>query len=118
MVGTGTGALRLVVAEANSGDPDAAQRRLASLVDVPEVALSDDVRVLAGALVEPGPIPQKAALDAFHIAAAVAGGAAYLLTWNFKHLANAVLRKRIDAVCRSSGYDPPVICTPEELMSI
>ena len=35
-------------------------------------------------------------IDAFHVAAAVSGGADYLLTWNFKHLANAALRRRID----------------------
>jgi hypothetical protein len=78
--------------------------------------LPDEAHSLAGLLLEPGPIPRKAGLDAFHIAAAVAGGADYLLTWNFEHLANAVLRKRIESVCRSSGYEPPVICTPEELM--
>lgn len=83
---------------------------------MPEVSLSPETSELARALVDPGPIPQKAVLDAFHIAAAVAGGADYLLTWNFKHLANATLRKRIDAVCRANGYEPPVICTPEELM--
>jgi hypothetical protein len=83
---------------------------------VPEVSLTPETRELAASLVEPGPIPRKAVLDAFHIAAAVAGGADYLLTWNFKHLANAALRKRIEAVCVANGYEAPVICTPEELM--
>lgn len=105
-----------VLAEAAEGDSDAAQRRLQILEGLPEVTLSPETTELAKALVGPGPIPQKAALDAFHIAAAVTGGADYLLTWNFKHLANATLRKKIDAVCRSNGYEPPVICTPEELM--
>ena len=89
--------------------------RLKALQAIPQVALPPEARRLARTLVEPGPIPARAALDAFHIAAAVAGGADYLLTWNFKHLANASLRKRIEAVCRSEGYEPPVICTPEEL---
>lgn len=43
-------------------------------------------------------------------------GMDYLLTWNFNHIANAVLRDRIEQVCRSNGYKPPVICTPEELL--
>ena len=105
-----------VLSEAGAGDPNAASFRLDVLRSVPEVELPKEARELAGSLVEQGPIPRKAVLDAFHIAAAVAGGADYLLTWNFKHLANAALRKRIESVCRSSGYDPPVICTPEELM--
>ena len=75
-----------------------------------------EARELARALVEPGPIPRTAALDAFHIAAAVSGGADYLLTWNLKHLANAALRKKIEVVCVANGFEPPVICTPEELL--
>lgn len=105
-----------VLTEAAEGDGDAARRRLEVLNGLPEVSLTPETTELARSLVEPGPIPQKAALDAFHIAAAVTGGADYLLTWNFKHLANATLRKKIDAICLSNGYEPPVICTPEELM--
>ena len=104
-----------VSSEASDGDPGAAQLRLDALAGIPEVELPADAETLIRELVEPGPIPVKAALDASHIAAAVAGGADFLLTWNFKHLANAALRKRIDQICRSRGYDPPVICTPDEL---
>jgi len=107
-----------VLAESSEGDLVAARLRREVLEELPTVELVDEVRELAGSLIEPGPIPSKAALDALHIAAAVAGGADYLLTWNFKHLANAVLRKRIDSVCRLEGYEPPVICTPEELMAL
>jgi hypothetical protein len=37
---------------------------------------------------------------------------AYLLTWNCTHLANATMRGTIEAVCRSEGLQPPIICTP------
>ena len=43
-------------------------------------------------------------------------GIDYLETWNFKHIANATLRSRIESVCREAGYEPPLICTPEELL--
>ena len=33
-----------------------------------------------------------------------------------KHIANATLRSRIETVCRAAGYEPPVICTPLELV--
>jgi hypothetical protein len=33
-----------------------------------------------------------------------------------KHIANAVTRHRIESACRESGYEPAIICTPEELM--
>jgi hypothetical protein len=40
----------------------------------------------------------------------------YLLTWNCTHIANASMRHKIESICRLIGYEPPVICTPEELM--
>ena len=33
-------------------------------------------------------------------------------TWNFRHIANAAARRRIEAVCRESGIEP--LCTPED----
>ena len=32
------------------------------------------------------------------------------------HIANAAIRSDIEDVCRARGYEPPVICTPEELL--
>jgi len=63
----------------------------------------------------PGLLPPKAAIDALHLALATVHGMDYLLTWNCTHLANAALRSRLEAVCRAQGYEPPIICTPEEL---
>jgi hypothetical protein len=40
----------------------------------------------------------------------------YLLTWNCTHIANAAIRSDIEDVCRAHGYEPPVLCTPEELV--
>jgi hypothetical protein len=39
-----------------------------------------------------------------------------LLTWNCRHLANAEMLAVVMRVIRGSGYEPPVVCTPEELM--
>lgn len=47
---------------------------------------------------------------------AAVNGIDYLLTWNLRHLANAVLRGKIEEAVRTAGFVPPVICTPEELM--
>ena len=46
----------------------------------------------------------------------VTNGIDYLVTWNFRHIANAAMRSRIERVCRLAGYEPVVICTPNELM--
>ena len=105
-----------VLGEAVLGDSAASSLRLDALAGIPELRLAEDVPALAEELLRRGPLPQKAAVDALHIAAAVSGGLDYLLTWNFKHLANAAMRARIDGVCRELGYEPCIICTPEELL--
>jgi hypothetical protein len=105
-----------VLTEAALGDPAAAQRRLEILDGITTLDATDEVRALGYALIAEGPIPPQAEIDALHIAIAAVNGMEYLLTWNCTHIANAVMRPRIEAVCRRYGYEPPVICTPLELM--
>ena len=107
---------RFVVDECSDGDPTAAQERLAFLQGLPRLEVSEEVDRLAESLVTGIPIPAKAVLDAYHISAAAVHGVEYLLTWNCRHIANAALRLRIERICRDMGYEPPVICTPQELM--
>jgi len=109
-------ASQLVVQEASAGDPQAAQQRLAVLAELELLAVSAEAMALAQALVDGGPLPSQAAEDALHIAIAVTNGIDYLVTWNCRHLANASMRKDIDRICRLRGYEPVVICTPEELL--
>lgn len=107
----------LVADEAAGGDPDAAQERGAFLEGIPRLGITDAAGKLAVRLVAGAAVPQKAAEDALHIAVAAVHGVDYLLTWNCKHIANATMRQSIERVCREAGYEPPVICTPEELMN-
>ena len=107
---------QFVIDEAGSGDPDASRRRLEMLVDVPLLDPGEKVYPLADELMKRVPLPPKAAADSLHIAIATIHGMDYLLTWNCTHIANAVLRPRIEVICRQNGYEPPVICTPEELL--
>lgn len=106
----------LVREEARRGDPAASTERLAAIEDLPILAITDEAVALAEHLVGSGPIPESAAADALHIAVAATNGVDYLLTWNCKHLANAVHRSQIEAMVEKAGYACPVICTPEELM--
>jgi len=108
-------ASQLVVEECSAGDPDAANERLALLDNVGFLDITDSARRLAEHLTGAGAIPNTEPRDALHISIAAANGIQYLLTWNFKHIANAVMRERIERTCRDSGFEPPVICTPEEL---
>ena len=75
-----------------------------------------EAETLAEVLVRTAAVPQAAIPDAAHIAVATASGVEYLVTWNFRHIANAVTRPLIESACRRAGFQPPVICTPEELM--
>ena len=104
-----------VIEEASAGDKDAANRRLEILQPFPRLDITEEVKTLAKALVAQVPLPSRAQTDALHIAVAAVNGMDYLLTWNCAHIANATLRSQIEAICRA-GFEPPVICTPQELL--
>jgi len=107
---------QLVIQEASAGDEQAVQRRLQTLEELPLLELNGQAIDLAKALIDEGTLPAQAAGDALHIAVATVHGMDYLLTWNLKHLANATIRNAIAVACRAHDYEPPVICTPEELL--
>ena len=102
--------------EAGLGDPDAVRARLAVLASLATLDATAEAEALAEVLVRTAAVPQAAIRDAAHIAVAAANGVEYLVTWNFRHIANAVTRPLIESACRRAGFQPPVICTPEELM--
>jgi hypothetical protein len=107
---------QFVLDEASKGDPEAAALRLATLEQIAVLDVNDDATVLTEELIAGGGLPQQARVDAFHVAVATVHGMDYLLSWNCKHIANATLRSRIEAICRAAGYEPPVICMPLELV--
>ena len=109
-------ASELVLTEAAAGDADAARARLAALEMVTRLDTTEDAAALTRRLLELGAFPREAAADAAHVGIAAANCVDYLLTWNLHHIANAAVRSRIERACRRAGYEPPVICTPNELM--
>ena len=106
----------LVIAEVGAGDPVAARDRLAALASVTLLDATEQALELATQLLDSGAIPKKAAEDAAHIAIAVTNGVEYLVTWNCRHIANATMRSQIELACRKAGFEPAIICTPDELM--
>jgi hypothetical protein len=107
---------QLVIDESSAGDPDAISRRLAVLDGISLVEPQVGTDELVESLIRDLALPDRAAADAAHIALAVVNGIDFLLTWNCTHIANAENRPIIERVCHTLGYQPPVICTPEELM--
>lgn len=105
-----------VIQECSAGDPVAAQERLRLLVGLSHLELTKPVRKLARRLIGRTSLPEKAKIDALHIAVTAVHRVEYPLTWNCTHIANASLRSRIEKACMASGFAAPTICTPQELM--
>lgn len=104
-----------VLAEAAAGDPDAAGRRLEVLADLAVLEITQDAQELASTLLSSAVVPPRATEDALHIAIATVHGMDYLLTWNCRHIANVEIRKKLATALADLGFEPPGICTPEEL---
>ncbi len=107
---------RMVIEECGAGDPRAAADRLAAMADISLLETTPDTAELVEKLLRGVPLPARASADTLHIAIAAVQGIEYLLTWNCTHIANAILRPRIEAVCREAGCEPPMICTPTVLL--
>ena len=105
-----------VLEEASGGDAEAARRRANAIAGINSLDVTARAHDLARAMIDGRAIPSQAAVDAVHVATAAVHGMDYLLTWNCKHIANAAMRQRIESICREQGFDPPTICTPEELL--
>jgi len=107
---------QFVVDEAGGGDSAAAEKRLQILNDLPQLGITDEVILLGENLIREGALPEKAAIDALHIALSTVHEMDVLLTWNCRHLANAEILGVVNRFIRSEGFESPIICTPEELM--
>jgi len=105
-----------VLGEAAQGDPAAARARLEAIGNLPVLAVTDEVELLTHRILATGLIPPRATRDAAHIAFASVHGMDFLLTWNCRHIHNAMISRRLSGVCAALGFTLPVLCTPRELM--
>ena len=102
--------------EAGDGDPVAAAARLELLDGLPLIDINADVISLARRLIDAHTMPEKAAADSVHVAAAALGGVEYLLTLNCRHIANARELPRIYDLLDQEGLGQLLICTPAEFL--
>lgn len=105
----------IVVDEIQRGDPLASKERVDLVKDIDLLLTSEEALELSAKLIE-RILPKKARSDALHIAIAALNGVDYLLTWNFRHIANAEMRNDIINACNTFGYECPIICSPSELL--
>jgi len=111
-------ASQLVMQEIRTGNAEAASRRLELLNEFEFLEITDETIRLAEEFIKQKAVPQKVPEDALHIAIAAVHGMDFLVTWNFKHIANPVLRVNVELICRLQVFEPPVICSPFELMEV
>lgn len=106
----------LVMQEAGRGDAVAAQARLDVISGYPVLRVNEAARNLADTILRRAVLPSKASADALHISLAAVSGMNFLITWNCTHIANGFILQSVNMLCRDAGYEPPIVCTPEELM--
>ena len=111
-------ASKLVWQEAEEGNHEAVERRLKFIRPLRWLQVTAEVVQLTQALVGRKALPPNAADDATHIALGAVYEMEFLLTWNFTHINNPATEERVRIICRQHGFHCPVICTPDQLLSI
>ena len=106
----------IVIQESSKGDETQANRRCQMLEEFQVLEIDDEVTDLARRFLATKIIPAKCPEDALHIAVAAANGMDVIVTWNFKHINNPFIRKRIREIVEESGWGCPEICSPEEFL--
>lgn len=106
----------LVFDEILRGDANKSQTRLELIRKLPLLKIDDRANDFAQRLVVLSDYPTKAYDDALYISVAIVNQMEYILTWNFRHIANPIMWGIIKKVCANLGYDFPVICTASELL--
>jgi len=97
--------------EASRGDTDIAAKSIVSVLEI-----TSRVEELTKRLLSAGLVPANVASDAIHIATASVHEMDFLVTWNFKHIANPHIQAALREEVTSFGERLPVLCSPEELL--
>lgn len=107
-----------VIREISAGNEQDALRRIESVRDFKVLTIDEETIQLAKKIRIGANLPERATEDALHIALATVNEINYLLTWNCKHIANAVIIPKIETICTAEGFSCSKICTPQELIGV
>ena len=107
-----------LIDEVSRGDATYAQKRLDEIVDFTVLEVNEEIEDLAQQYFAALQIPEKAKIDAFHLAVAAWHKMDYLLSWNCKHIASGRVQKMMQEINARLGVHTPIVCTPEELMEV
>jgi len=104
-----------VLRECSRGDAQAAKYRLGCLEGITVLEETPDIKPLAETYLRILSIPQKARIDAFHLAICCVKGIDILLSWNCTHL--GIDSMRIAQVYNDTiGLPTPKMVTPDSLV--
>ncbi len=99
------------------------KRRLLKIIDEFELEMlivdpDEEIITLADQYIEEKIVPIKKIEDALHVALVTVKEIDFLVSWNFKHLANVNKEKKFEIVNLKNGYlKTPRLCSPMELFN-
>jgi predicted nucleic acid-binding protein len=86
-------------------------------IDLLEVSKENEIESLADEYIRQQVIPKNKKMDALHVALCTVTKMDYLVSWNYKHLANVNREKKVISINMQYNYLHPLrICTPLELI--
>jgi hypothetical protein len=106
----------LVVDEIAGAPETVRQLMRTSFVAEDVLVVTEEMENLAAAYMAQKVVPPKFADDAQHVAVCTVAGLDYLVSWNFKHLANVHREAGFNAVNLLQGYRPVRIVAPTFLI--
>ena len=106
----------VVLAEIEKGDSKAALSRIDAVKDIRILEYNPEIEKLGLVYLELFKIPDKSKLDAAHLALSVWYNIDILMSWNCKHIANALVNIKLRENNNRNGLFTPILCTPEELL--
>lgn len=102
--------------EISDGDEGLASERAEIIRGLPSWKASPESEELAARLIKAHAIPETEDDDARHVAVAAVGGADVLLTWNCRHINNAMTLSKTVKIIGQAGFVCPVITDPAQLL--
>lgn len=106
----------LVINEISQGNSTAARKRVELIQSLSLLEVSVLAKDIAQRLLDGGAFPHHAVADALHVGIATAYNIDFILTWNFKHLANVVAQTKMKEIINGMQLRLPAMCISQELL--
>lgn len=109
---------RAVLDELARGRSDQVRWRLALLDGLPVFEATEESRTTAGIYIQRRIMPADPLGDALNLAIASHNECGFLVTWNYRHLANRTKMERIRKLNAELGLCVPEIVSPDDLLEV